>query len=61
LLKLDNSGIADQGMTMQTDDVRDQVRKAKKKLSTKKRRYLQLLKTNPQRVENPPDLTQFQI
>jgi hypothetical protein len=48
-------------MTMQTDDVRDQVRKAKKKLSTKKRRYLQLLKTNPQRVENPPDLTQFQI
>eukprot|EP00347_Sterkiella_histriomuscorum_P021897 403332384 len=35
--------------------------KKKKKLSTKKRRYLQLLQSNPQRDENPKDLTQNQI
>lgn len=35
--------------------------KRKKKLSSKKRRYLKLLKSNPQRELNPKDLTQLQI
>ena len=33
----------------------------KKKLSTKKRKYLQLLKSNPQRDENPKTLVDIQI
>ena len=38
-----------------------ELRKKKTRLSSKKRRYLQLLKSQPQREANPADLRDLQI
>ena len=56
LLKLD---IGQELMDLENQDEKATVKK--KKLSSKKRRYLKLLQSNPQREENPKDLAQRQI